>query len=73
MTAQEHRQATRIIRNARNLERVLFELIAELQDAMHSDEPYDWASAKHELQQIAEGLPMLQDLVANIAREGRGQ
>lgn len=63
MTQSERRQAMRVIRNARNLERVLFELIAELQDA---EESYDWASAAHELQQVADGLPLLQDLVKNI-------
>ena len=68
MTQSERRQAMRVIRNARNLERVLFELIAELQDALHGDEPYDWQSAAHELQQVADGLPILQDLVANVAR-----
>lgn len=66
MSPSERRQAMRVIRNARNLERVLFELIAELQDAVHSDETYDWASAAHELQQIADGLPILRDLVRTM-------
>lgn len=69
MNAQEKRQANRIIRNARQLERESFEMIQELQDAMHDAEPHDWGSTLHHLNLIRESLPLLFDLVENIQRE----
>jgi len=70
MTAQEKRQANRIIRNARELERDVFDLVAELQEAMNDGaDPFDWESAHQHLHNAQSRLPLLFDLVINIKRE----
>lgn len=69
MTAQEKRQANRLVRNARTVEADLFELINELQEAsVNGADPYDWESARDKLHTIQGHLPLLFDLVNNIQR-----
>ena len=67
MTAQEKRQALRIIRNARELERYTFELIEELQVGRIDDQSvFCWGDTENRLDSIACQLHLLRDLVRNI-------
>lgn len=67
MNAAEKRQAQRIIRNARKVERHLFELISSLQEgSTEGAYPFDWEEARHQLWKVQRELPLLFDLVANI-------
>jgi len=67
MQALERRQAARIIRNAREAERRIFELIEELQDASHDDRlAYDWLCAIDKLDSVHNYLKVCRDLVENI-------
>lgn len=66
---QERRQANRLIRAARDVERRLFELIDELQLARLDDEDYDWQSCLTQLQMVQSDLPILLDLARSIKRE----
>lgn len=72
MTTGEKRQAARIIRNLRIPERLLFDCISQLQDAMHEDEAFcDWDGLHLMLRSIGDSLPMICSLVTNIQREVR--
>lgn len=70
MSAQEKRQAFRIVRNAREAERVMFDLLTELLAATSDDGGnHDWQGTLDHLEKLESKLPMLKDLVKNIKRE----
>lgn len=70
MNAMEKRQTQRIVRNAREAERHLFELVDELQLAAGTvEEPYDWQSASSHLGAVEATLDILQDLVRHVRQE----
>jgi len=72
MTANERAQAIRIVRNLRTPERIIFELICELQDSTHQDgAAMDWDSVVNQLKGLMDAIPLIIGLARNIAREVR--
>jgi hypothetical protein len=74
MTRGERRQTGRIIRNGREVERRLFQVIEDLQAARHfeSDDPeraFDWEEVLEGLRAVEDGVVVLFDLVRNIKAE----
>lgn len=69
MTNHEKRQTALIVRNARRIERELFELVDELIESQDGDEPHDWASTEHHLNAVKVELPILVDFVKDIRHE----
>lgn len=66
MEALERRQAGRIVRNAREAERDLFELIEELQLHCHPDTlPFDWECTSAHVENVRHRLDLIADLVNN--------
>jgi hypothetical protein len=70
MSAGEKRQAFRILRNAREAERGLFQLITDLLAGTSGDNnEHDWADTMAQLEKLESQLPVLKDLVKNIQQE----
>lgn len=70
MNAQEKRQAQRIVRNAKEVERRLFEFIEQLQEASAENaDPYDWNECKNQLSRVSTGMVIIYDLVLNMRSE----
>lgn len=70
MSPGEKRQARRIIRHMKTLEREWFEIIAELQDASNTPgSQFDWQDLWFKIKTHQDAFPLIRDLVANMATE----
>lgn len=66
MTSQEKKQAERVIRAAKELERPLFHFIAELEEArLDGAEPYSWTIHRLRFEGIQRGFDLVLDLMKN--------
>ena len=70
MTNQERRQANRIIRNAKEMERNVFELVAILQEGNYADnDQFPWDDVGPKLHTIQSYWQVVMDLLINTQKE----
>lgn len=70
MNATEKRQANRIIRNAKRVERIVFDLIAFLQDGtLETCLEFDWDLCLTDVKRIQHQTAIVHDLVENTIRK----